>query len=104
MAGYVRKTILSPADVFEQATEALPDRLGLSAVKTGRHEATFEGKEGRVTLGAHRHSLYTEVVAETDQLRTSRMDYEIQRFLNLLPYEAGDVGGPGSGEFVTTHG
>jgi hypothetical protein len=26
------------------------------------------------------------------------MDYEIQKFLNLLPYEPGDRGGPGSGQ------
>jgi hypothetical protein len=26
------------------------------------------------------------------------MDYEIQKFLNLLPYEPGDRGGPGTGE------
>src|SRR5687768_1782746 len=104
MAGYVRKTILSPGEVMEQASAALPDRLGLTAVKAGGHEATFSGREGKVTLGAHRHSLYTEVVAETDQLRTSRMDYEIQRFLNQLPYEVGDRGGPGSGEFVAPRG
>jgi hypothetical protein len=104
MAGYVRKTILSPGEVLKEANDALPDRLGLTAVKAAGHEATFAGKEGTVRLGAHRHSLYTEVVAETDQLRTSRMDYEIQRFLNRLPYEAGDLGGPGSGEFVAPRG
>ena len=47
---------------------------------------------------AHRHGPYTSVVADTDQLRTSRLDYEVQRFLNRLPYEPGDAGGPGSGE------
>ena len=26
------------------------------------------------------------------------LDYEIQRFLNALPYEPGDAGGPGSGD------
>lgn len=34
----------------------------------------------------------------TDRLRTSRVDYEVQKFLNRLPYEPGDEGGPGSGE------
>jgi hypothetical protein len=47
---------------------------------------------------AHRHGPYTDVVANTDRLRTSRLDYEVQRFLNRLPYEPGDAGGPGSGE------
>ena len=51
-----------------------------------------------MTISAHRHGPYTDVVANTDRLRTSRLDYEVQRFLNLLPYEPGDAGGPGSGE------
>jgi len=51
-----------------------------------------------VTLSAHRHGPYTEVVASTDGLRTSRIDYEIQKFLNLLPYEPGNHVGPDSGE------
>jgi hypothetical protein len=38
------------------------------------------------------------VVADTDRLRTSRIDYEIQKFLNHLPYEPFDRGGPGRGE------
>ena len=45
-----------------------------------------------------RHGAFTDVTARTDRLRTSRMDYEIQRFLNHLPYEYGDAGGPGSGD------
>ena len=55
-----------------------------------------------MTLSAHRHSLYTEVSAETDGLRTSRLDCEIQTFLNRLPYEVGDLGGPGSGDPTAT--
>jgi hypothetical protein len=35
------------------------------------------------------------VVTDTDRLRTSRMDIEVQRFLNRLPYEPGDAGGSG---------
>ena len=49
-------------------------------------------------LSAHRHGPYTDVTARTDRLRTSRMDNEIQRFLNYLPYEYGDAGGPGAGD------
>ena len=104
MAGYVRKTSLSPREVLETAAGLLPDRLGLSRSGTAPHGATYSGKEGTVRVDVHSHSLYTEVVADTDQLRTSRMDYEIQRFLNRLPYEAGDKGGPGSGEFVVPRG
>ena len=98
MAGYVRKTVRRPSEVLEKAEEVLPERIGLSRTKASEHSATYTGKEGTVSLHAHPHSSYTEVVAETDQLRTSRMDYEIQKFLNRLPYEAGDRGGPGSGD------
>ena len=98
MAGYQRKTALSPQEVMEHADELLPERIGLAKTKGTAHGATFSGSEGTVTLTAHRHGPYTDVVAATDRLRTSRMDYEIQKFLNRLPYEPGDVGGPGSGE------
>ena len=98
MAGYQRKTALAPAEVLAKADEVLPDTIGLSRARNSSHGATFSGAEGTVTLTAHRHGPYTDVVAATDRLRTSRMDYEIQKFLNLLPYEPGDLGGPGSGE------
>jgi len=98
MAGYVRKTVLSPRKVLERADEILPERLGLRKSRSTGHGATFTGKEGTVTLVAHRHPMYTETTVESDQLRTSRMDYELQRFLSHLPYEVGDRGGPGSGD------
>lgn len=98
MAGYQRRTALSPKDVMERADTLLPQSLGLARFKSTHHDATFTGGEGTVTLSAHRHGPYTEIVAKTDRLRTSRIDYEIQRFLNKLPYEPGDAGGPGSGE------
>ena len=94
MAGYQRKTALSPEDVIARAEEVLPDLVGLTRSKGSSHEASFTGDEGTVTISAHRHGPYTDVVASTDRLRTSRVDYEIQRFLNLLPYEPGDD--PGS--------
>jgi hypothetical protein len=98
MAGYQRKTAFSPQEVLEQAQGFLPGMLGLSRAKESSHSATYNGAEGTVTVSAHRHGPYTEVVANTDRLRTSRLDYEVQRFLNQLPYEPGDAGGPGSGE------
>ena len=98
MAGYQRKTALSPEDVLAVAEETLPERIGLARTKGSGHGATYTGAEGTVTLAAHRHGPYTEVVASTDRLRTSRMDYEIQKFLNRLPYEPFDHGGPGRGE------
>jgi hypothetical protein len=98
MAGYQRKTAVSPREVFEKAATFLPELVGLSRSKESSHSATYNGAEGTVTVSAHRHGPYTEVVANTDRLRTSRLDYEVQRFLNQLPYEPGDRGGPGSGE------
>jgi hypothetical protein len=98
MAGYQRKTAASPKEVLEKASTFLPEMVGLTASKESSHSATYQGVEGTVTLTAHRHGPYTEVVANTDRLRTSRLDYEIQRFLNRLPYEPHDTGGPGSGE------
>lgn len=98
MAGYQRKTALSPSEVLSEAETFLPDRVGLSRSKGSAHGATFTGKEGTVVLSVHRHGPYTDVVANTDRLRTSRLDYEIQKFLNRLPYEPGDRGGPGAGE------
>jgi hypothetical protein len=98
MAGYQRKTAFSPSEVLERAEAFLPDMLGLDRAKDSTHSATYNGAEGTVTVSAHRHGPYTEVVANTDRLRTSRLDYEVQRFLNQLPYEPGDAGGPGSGE------
>jgi hypothetical protein len=98
MAGYQRKTALAPKEVLAQAEEFLPDMLGLSRSTDSSHSVTYNGAEGIVTLTAHRHGPYTDVVATTDRLRTSRLDYEVQRLLNRIPYEPGDRGGPGSGE------
>ena len=98
MAGYQRKTAASPEEVFAEAGAFLPEMVGLTPSKQSTHSATYHGVEGTVTVTAHRHGPYTEVVANTDRLRTSRLDYEVQRFLNRLPYEPNDRGGPGSGE------
>ncbi len=98
MAGYQRKTVSTPGEILELAERVLPSILGVAKTKSTGHGATFSGEEGTVTLNAHRHGMYTEVIASTDRLRTSRLDYEVQRFLNQLPYEHGDAGGPGSSE------
>ena len=98
MAGYQRRTVLSPSDILAKAEELLPEWIGLTRIKTASHTATFSGEEGTVTLTAHRHGPYTNVLGSSDRLRTSRLDYEIQKFLTELPYEPGDVGGRGSGE------
>ena len=98
MAGYQRKTVLSPSDILSKAAELLPEWIGLTRTKNSSHGATFSGDEGTVTIAAHRHGPYTNVVASSDRLGTSRLDYEIQKFLSELPYEPGDAGGRGSGD------
>ena len=97
MAGYQRKTALTPTEVLRRAETILPERLGLMKSTSSGHGATYTGTEGTVTLSAHRHGFYTEVVASTDRLRTSRLDYETQFFLNRLPYEPGDEPAPDAG-------
>ena len=97
MAGYQRKTALSPSEVLAEAKEFLPEMVGLSQSKISDYSATYHGEEGSVTVTAHRHGPYTEAVANTDRLGTS-LAYEVQRLLNRLPYEPGDRGGAGSGE------
>jgi hypothetical protein len=98
MAGYQRKTALSPHEVLERAERALPEIVKVSCTQKSSHRASFAGPEGSLELSAHRHGPYTRVVASTDRLRTSRLDCEVQRFLSTLPYEPGDLGGPGLGE------
>lgn len=98
MAGYQRKTAMGPREILERAADYLPELIGVQCSRKSSHGATYTGAEGTVTLQAHRHGPYTDVTAQTDRLRTSRMDCEIQRFLNMLPYEPGDAGGPGSGD------
>jgi hypothetical protein len=98
MAGYQRKTALPPQEVLERAEQVLPPIVGLRRTLESSHSATYDGAEGSLKLSAHRHGPYTSVVVSTDRLRTSRLDYEVQRFLGRLPYEPGDAGGPGSGE------
>ncbi len=100
MAGYQRKTALPPSQVLERADELLPEMIGVARTKASGHSATFSGDEGTVTVTAHRHGPYTDVVASTDGLRTSRIDYEIQKFLNQLPYEPGDQVNRAEGEPV----
>ena len=46
--------------------------------------------DGKVRISAHRHGLDTVVHAVTDQLRTSRLDLDVQYFMGRLPYQPGD--------------
>ena len=91
MANYERLTAAPTAEVLRVAEEFLMSRIPMRKLDAGSHAIVLEGGDGRVTIHAHRHGVDTSVVATTDQLRTSRLDNEVQHFLNQLPYQPGDV-------------
>ncbi|MBX6364545.1 MAG: hypothetical protein IRZ00_11820 [Gemmatimonadetes bacterium] len=91
MASYSRLTAAPIADVLRRAEEVLTARLPLRKEKEDRHSITLTGGDGTATITAHRHGLETEVIASTDQLRTSRLDLDVQYFLTTLPYQPGDA-------------
>jgi hypothetical protein len=91
MADYERMTALSTREVFEIAQQVFAtDRIDLKRTRESHHSVSYAGGEGTVTLEAHRHGMYTAVVARTNQLRTSRLDNVVRHLLNQLPYQAGD--------------
>ena len=90
MSDYQRYTYLPMREVFQRAEEVLTERAGLRRTREGGHSVTYSGPEGTVTLDAHRHGATTEVVATTNQLRTSKVDNVVRFLLNRLPYQPGD--------------
>lgn len=72
------------------AAEFLTERIPLEVVSQDRHSITLSGGDGTVTITTHSHGLDTEVTVSTDQLRTSRIDLESQRYMNQLNYQPGD--------------
>ena len=93
---YERMTAAPIRDVLRQAVEVLTARLPISMVAEDSHSVRLQGGDGVVTISAHRHGLETLVHAATDQLRTSRLDGDVQYFMTMLPYQPGDVRGAGS--------
>jgi hypothetical protein len=83
-------------DVLRIAEEVLTERLPIEKTASDHHGITLEGGDGAVTIRAHRHGLETQVHAATDQLRTSRLDLDVQYFMTMLPYQPGDVRGAGT--------
>lgn len=92
---YERMTAAPIRDVLRVAEEVLTGRLPMQKVEEDRHSMRLEGGDGVVTITAHRHGLDTQVHAATDQLRTSRLDLDVQYFMTLLPYQPEDVRGSG---------
>ena len=90
MSDYQRYTADSTHEVLRKADEILVERAGLKRTREARHTVTYAGPEGTVTVDAHRHGLSTDVVVNTNQLRTSKVDNVVRYFLNQLPYQPGD--------------
>lgn len=93
---YERMTAAPIRDVLRLAEEVLTGRLPMRKVAEDHHSIRLEGGDGTVTISAHRHGVETQVHAATDQLRTSRLDLDVQYFMTMLPYQPGDVRGGGS--------
>lgn len=92
---YERMTAAPIREVLRLAEELLTGRLPITKTAGDRHSIRLEGGDGAVTITAHRHGVETQVHAATDQLRTSRLDLEVQYVLTMLPYQPGDVRGAG---------
>ena len=91
MANYERLTATPTAEVLRVAEQFLTSRIPILKVGGDSHSIVMEGGDGRVAIHAHRHGMETAVTAQTDQLRTSRLDTEVQHLFNQLPYQPGDV-------------
>ncbi len=90
MASYERTTAATVQDILRLAEAMLTARLPLEKTAADHHSVTLEGGDGKVRVSAHRHGLDTVVHAETDQLRTSRLDLDVQYVMGRLPYQPGD--------------
>lgn len=90
MASYERTTAATIKDILRTAEDVLTARLPIKKTNEDHHSVTLEGGDGKVRVTAHRHGLDTVVHAVTDQLRTSRLDLDVQYFMGRLPYQPGD--------------
>src|SRR5688500_12248868 len=90
---YERITAAPVKEVLRLAEEVLTSRLPIRKTGGDHHSITLEGGDGRVTISGHRHGVDTTVHADTDQLRTSRLDLDVQYFMTLLPYQPGEKRG-----------
>lgn len=87
---YERITAAPVKECLARAVEVLTGRLPLAQVAADGHSVKLTGGDGTVTITAHRHGMDTVVHAATDQLRTSRLDMDVQYYMTLLPYQPGD--------------
>ncbi len=92
MADYERITVLPAGEIFRLAEEILPERANLTRTRESRHNVTYTGAEGTVTIDTHRHGMATTTIITTNQLRTSKVDGVVRYLMNQLPYQHGDPG------------
>ena len=90
MGTYERMTAAPAREVLRKAEEILTARLPLEKTAVDHHALELTGGDGTVRFEVHAHGLETQVTATTDQLRTSRLDLDVQYFFTLLPYQPGD--------------
>lgn len=93
---YERHSAATAREALALAEQILTDRLPLTKVEATSHSLTLSGGDGTVTIDAHRHGVDTVVSAATDQLRTSRLDIDVQYYMQMLPYQPGDRKAPSS--------
>lgn len=93
---YERMTSASIRDALALAEEILLARLPLERQSADAHSVRLSGGDGTVSIHAHRHGLETQVDVHTDQLRTSRLDGEVQYYMTMLPYQPGELRGRGA--------
>jgi hypothetical protein len=87
---YERITATPVREVLRLAEQVLLERIPLRKTGADKHSVELSGGDGTAKISAHKHGLETVVHVDTDQLRTSRLDTEVQYFLTLLPYQTGD--------------
>ncbi|MHB1168407.1 MAG: hypothetical protein ACYC28_03900 [Longimicrobiales bacterium] len=92
---YVRMTSASIREALDLGREILLERLPMEVVASDKHSLTLTGGDGTVKIHAHKHGLDTQLDIDTDQLRTSRLDNEVQYWLTMLPYQPGELRGRG---------
>jgi len=90
MSDYQRYTALPAREVLALADDVLSERAGLHRSRESRHAVTYSGREGVVSLEIHRHGAMTDVIARTNQLRTTKVDNAVRHLLNQLPYQPGE--------------
>ena len=95
---YERQTAAGTQEALRLAEEILTARLPISKVASDRHSITLRGGDGTVKIKAHRHGLSTLVHAATDQLRTSRLDMDVQYYMTMLPYQPHEERGIGKAQ------